>query len=53
MRGELAHLNDLIAQGRENIWYNEAAWQRMRAQVLKLDHYECQLCKAKGRHRVV
>ena len=51
MRGELAHLNDLIAQGRENIWYNEAAWQNMRAQVLKLDHYECQLCKAKGRHR--
>ena len=50
MRGELAHLNDLIANGRENIWYNEAAWQSMRAQVLKLDHYECQLCKAKGRH---
>lgn len=51
MTGDQAHLLSLISQGRENIWYNEAAWQRMRAQVLKLDHYECQLCKAKGRHR--
>ena len=51
LTGDQAHLLSLISQGRENIWYNESAWQRMRAQVLKLDHYECQLCKAKGRHR--
>lgn len=51
LTGDQAHLLSLISEGREIIWYNEAAWQRIRAQVLKLDHYECQLCKANGRHR--
>lgn len=43
-------LQSLIDQGKEVNWYNSAAWEHMREQVLKLDNYECQLCKAKGRH---
>lgn len=50
MTGNYAHLISLIEQGREVVWYNGATWQNMREQVLKLDNYECQLCKAKGRH---
>ena len=50
MTGNYAHLISLIEQGREVVWYNGATWQNMREQVLKLENYECQLCKAKGRH---
>ena len=44
-------LEQLIESGREVIWYNSAAWKRMRAQVLKMDHYECMRCKSMGRYR--
>ena len=46
---ELNRIKDLIAQGKENIWYNSASWEHVKA-VLKLDCHECQLCKAKGRY---
>ena len=47
----LRQLRELIAQGREWLFYSWSEWRRLRAEVLKLDRYECQLCKAKGRYR--
>lgn len=46
----LLYLQQLISDGREATWYNSGAWQHMREQVLRLDHYECQLCKARGKY---
>ena len=47
---EIDKLNAMLAHGDENIWYNSAAWRHTRAAVLRMDHYECQRCKARGRH---
>lgn len=41
----------LVDENKTNNFYQMAEWKRMREQVLRYDHYECQLCKAKGRHR--
>lgn len=48
---ELEKINTLLKERRENVWYNSATWGAMRATVLRLDHYECQRCKARGRYR--
>ena len=48
---QLEKLKRLISDGKENIWYNSAAWEATRQKVLRLDHYECQNCKAKGRYK--
>ncbi len=48
---ELARLTELLAAGREIVWYNSAAWSHKRAEVLRIDHYECQRCRARGRYR--
>lgn len=40
----------LVDEGRENIFYNSYAWHKVRAEVLKLDNYECQMCKKEGRY---
>lgn len=31
-------------------FYKSKEWKKLRAAVLKLDHYECQQCKAEGRY---
>ncbi len=31
-------------------FYKSAAWKRRRAEILKLDRNECQMCKAEGRY---
>lgn len=46
----LAELNALIGQGREHLFYAWGDWLRVRDDVLKLDNYECQRCKARGRY---
>lgn len=48
---QLENLKRLLAEGKENIWYNSAAWEATRQKVLRLDRYECQICKEKGRYR--
>lgn len=48
---QLENLKRLLAEGKENIWYNSAAWEATRQKVLRFDHYECQNCKAKGRYK--
>ena len=46
----LAELNTLIVQGEEHLFYTWSDWLRVRGDVLKLDNYECQRCKARGRY---
>lgn len=31
-------------------FYKSAAWKKLRAEVLALDHNECQRCKSKGKY---
>lgn len=50
MSNDINRLRQLISDGREGVWYNGAAWEHMRRAVLKMDHYECQRCKARGRY---
>lgn len=50
--GRLAQLQRLIDDGRECEFYSWDEWRRkVRAEVLKLDNFECQLCKARGKVR--
>ena len=48
---ELAKLQALIDGRNVDAFYHWAAWERLRDEVLRLDNYECQLCKARGKHR--
>lgn len=48
--GRLRLLQQLIQEGREDRFYWWPEWQRLRPDVLKLDRYECQRCKARGRY---
>ena len=47
---ELAQLTELLKDGRGDLFYSRASWLRVRGMVLKLDNYECQYCKARGRY---
>lgn len=44
-------LMSLIAKGDVHPFYVCTEWLHIRVQVLKMDHWECQLCKARGRYR--
>lgn len=44
-------LRGLIARGEVNQFYTSTAWRHLRDVVLRLDRYECQCCKARGRYR--
>lgn len=46
----LAELAALLAAGQEYKFYSWPEWRCLRAEVLRLDHYECQHCKAAGRY---
>ena len=41
----LITLQELIQKGQSDLFYSWKAWKRIRQEVLKLDHYECQRCK--------
>ena len=51
----LAQLRQLISEGREHEFYLWPEWRGepdgLRAQVLRIDRYECQVCKRRGRYR--
>ena len=47
----LERLRLLIDTGNEARFYWWPQWQRLREEVLRLDRYECQTCKARGRYR--
>ena len=46
----LAWLRKLIADGKEILFYKSKEWLRKRAEVLELDHHECQRCKKLGHY---
>lgn len=48
--GRTERVKALVEQGNTDLFYSWKAWKRLRQSVLRLDHYECQLCKAKGRY---
>lgn len=39
-----------LVSGDRKKFYDSADWQRVRAQVLELDHYQCQRCRERGRY---
>lgn len=41
----------LIEGGREHEFYCSTAWRRKRAEILRRDKYECQICKSRGKYR--
>lgn len=47
----LRQLVSLLAAGNEAAFYSWPEWLRLRREVLRLDHNECSICKAKGRYR--
>lgn len=47
----LQHIIDLINADSTELFYVSAAWLKLRSEVMKYDHYECQLCKQHGRYR--
>lgn len=51
-QAELARLLKLLSEGKENLWYNTEPWKSRRADVLRMDHHDCVICKSKGKaHR--
>lgn len=47
---DLKRLVELIADGKADLFYSWTAWLHKRDEVFKLDNYECQYCKAKGKY---
>lgn len=47
----LSVLEGLIQDGDTAPFYSWRRWRRLREEVRRLDHNECQLCRAKGRYR--
>lgn len=48
---QLSKLEELIDAGKADKFYDWRAWRRLRLEVLKLDNYECQICKSRGRYK--
>lgn len=48
---QFQQLQAQIDAGCEHTFYCCAPWKNCREKVLKLDHYECQVCKARGKYR--
>ena len=47
---QLAKLRDEIKLGGQDRFYHWSCWEQLAEQVKRLDHYECQHCKAAGRY---
>lgn len=41
----------LIQSGKLYLFYSWSVWEKLRADVLRMDHYECQMCKMQGKYR--
>lgn len=48
---QLNKLNTLIENGNADAFYSWKPWKHLRETVMKLDNYECQMCKAKGKYK--
>lgn len=47
----LEWLKELIREGDVSPFYNTKQWKMLRKQKKKIEHNECERCRAKGRHR--
>lgn len=47
----LSKLTSLIQSGNEHDFYLWTEWKTIRRQVLRLDNWECQVCKSRHRHK--
>lgn len=47
----LRQLQALAAAGTSDRFYDWPEWERIRADVLRMDQWECQACKARHRYR--
>lgn len=47
---DLQRLQRLIDSDGTDSFYHWPKWEKLRTKVLQLDHYDCQRCKARGRH---
>lgn len=47
----LMQLQAMIRAGTSNGFYDWPEWEHTRAAVLELDHWECQICRGRGRYR--
>ena len=48
-----AWINNLIARDKLDLFYNSKYFRKVKAEVLKADHYECQRCKEHGKLTIV
>lgn len=48
---DLTRLNQMIECDKTDGFYHWASWERMRDDVLRFDHHECQRCKARGSYK--
>ena len=46
-------INDLILIDRLDKFYHSKHFKRLKKEVLKIDHYECVMCKEKGKLSIV
>ena len=52
MTGEqLLKLQEKISADNVDSLYHWKDWEQLRAEVLRMDNHECQICKRKGRYR--
>lgn len=44
-------IKSLIRSGQIHLFYISSQWRRLRVEVLRDQHYECQRCKFKGKYQ--
>lgn len=44
-----AELEERCQEGAQHLFYCLAGWREKRKEVLRLDHYECQMCRERGK----
>lgn len=42
---------ELIKEDKLYIFYTGKAWRKLRMEILASDHFECQICKARGKYK--
>lgn len=47
---DMTKMTEHIREGKVYIFYTSHSWQKKREEVFRLDRYECQKCKAKGKY---
>ena len=48
---QLLKLQEKISADNVDSFYHWKDWEQLRTEVLRMDNYECQICKQKGKYR--